>query len=52
MHVLEPFENAVQDVAHPCLREGGLLEELADIDLEQLVREANVLRPFRIYHWY
>ena len=41
----QPLENAVQDVAHAALCEGGFLQELAHVDLVQVEHEPNVGRP-------
>ena len=38
----QPLENAVQDVAHAALCEGGFLQELAHVDLVQVEHEPNV----------
>ena len=40
----QSLENAVQDVAHAALCEGGLLQELAHVDLVQVEHEPNVGR--------
>ena len=40
----QPLENAVQDVAHTALGEGGTLQELVHVDLVHVAHEANVGR--------
>eukprot|EP00959_Pyramimonas_sp_CCMP1952_P250130 5228669-Pyramimonas_sp.AAC.1 len=42
---LKPVENAGQDASRAALCEGGLVEELAHVDLAQLEHEADVDRP-------